>query len=75
MMMWTDRWGPLVREKKGGKEWYRFGIGNGPWAASGTGPDMLPEAIFLFSFLFFFFFFCFLISFISFAFVIQIDSN
>jgi hypothetical protein len=74
-MTWTDRWGPLVREKKGGKEWHRFGIGNGPRAASRTRPDFLLEAIFIFSFLFFFFFFCLLISFISFAFIIQFDSN
>jgi hypothetical protein len=47
----------------------------GPWAETDAGPDLLPETIFIFSLLFFFFFFCFLISFISFAFVIQIDSN
>jgi hypothetical protein len=40
-----------------------------------TGPKGSPGPFLFFSFLFFLFFFCFLISFVTFAFVIQIDSN
>jgi hypothetical protein len=41
---------------------YRFGFlaPGGQWAACGTGPKFIPEALFLFSFLFFFSFSVFL---------------
>jgi hypothetical protein len=55
---------------------YHFGVrGNGPWARSSAGLIRSPGPVFLFSFLFFFFFFCFLISFVSFAKMLQINSN
>jgi hypothetical protein len=47
----------------------------GPWAACGTGPNGSPGPLSYFLFFPSFSFSIFLISFISFAFVIQIDSN
>jgi hypothetical protein len=52
------------------------GVGRGgPWASSEAGPKRCPLALFYFYFVYFFFFFCFLISFISFAYLVQIASN
>jgi hypothetical protein len=55
---------------------YRFGEKvSGLQVDSGLGRKGFPRVLFLFSFLFFFFFFCFLISFVSFAKMLQINSN
>jgi hypothetical protein len=65
-MTWTDRWGPLIRERKR-KAGYRFGRReDGPRAESGAGPKGFPGAFSYFFLLSSSFLFCFLISFISF---------
>jgi hypothetical protein len=55
---------------------YRFGRGiAGPRAPFSVGPKGLPQARFHFYFVYFFSFSVFLISFISFAYLVQIASN
>jgi hypothetical protein len=72
----SDRWVPVVRGRERG-EVYRFGFltPGGSWARFCSGPKGFLEALFLIFISFLLFLFCPLISFISFAFVIQIDSN
>jgi hypothetical protein len=70
MTTWPSRRGPHVSEGERDAA-YRFGRGiAGPRAPFSVGPKGLPRPLFLFSFLF-----CFLISFVSFAKMLQIDSN
>jgi hypothetical protein len=65
-MTWTNRWGPLIRERKR-KAGYRFRRReDGPRAESGAGPKGFPGAfsyffpsLFFFSFLFSYFFYIF----------------
>jgi hypothetical protein len=73
-MTWTDRWGPLVRERKR-KAGYRFGRReDGPRAETDAGPDGFPGAPFTYFSFFLLFLLCFLISFITFANLVQIAS-
>jgi hypothetical protein len=61
-----------------GGEGYRFGRGlAGPWAGSDAGLKRCPGSSFMFLFLLFFSFsvFLFLVSFISFAKMLQFNSN
>jgi hypothetical protein len=70
-----DRWVPPVSEGEREEGCTGSGEVSGPRARFFVGPKGLPGVLFLFSFLFFFFFFCFLISFVSFAKMLQINSN
>jgi hypothetical protein len=66
--------GPTWQRRRG-KPGYRFGKRvDGPRAGFCSGPIRFPLAFFYF-FVLFFFFFCFLISFVTFANMLQINSN
>jgi hypothetical protein len=68
--------GPTCRRaEERGRIPLRVLIPGGPWASSRPGPEWFPGAIFYFYFLFFFSFSVFLISFITFANLVQIASN
>jgi hypothetical protein len=72
-LTWPDGWGPRMSERKE-KECTSSEREVGPWAKTGAGHKGFPGALLFFSF-FLFFLFLFSISFITFAFCLQFDSN
>jgi hypothetical protein len=75
MPTWTDAWGPPVRERRERERVpVRVSIGR-LWAISWSGLMHCPNALLFIYFSFLPFLFYFLISFISFAFDLQIKSN
>jgi hypothetical protein len=72
MMRWPNMWGPHVRERKREKSGTGLGGLIGPRLIPLTGPKGSRRPFF---FSLSFFFFCFLISFITFATLVQFASN
>jgi hypothetical protein len=71
----ADSTGPLsARGREGGVPLRSEGLG-GPWAASAAGPKFIPGALLLIFYVLSFSLFCFSDLFISFAFLLQNDSN